>query len=320
MKKYLIVLAAALVALAGCKKPEQELTGISFKQAEVVGLIGDTLRLALVATPAEVNLPDDIVWSSSDTDVVQIVDKRGNIALVGSGSANVTAQTGDLKLKAVCRVKACTYEEAWEPITMFYFPSTKSKLPVSDTIFEYEYPSGIYKCQLFSVTVIGVNSIEFTADGAGVGYGAISTSSVQFIVGTPEGKEQFMNEAWEYVGIKVVDDEDVNFTQYGAPRGEIEPELVGPVEQSFLDALAQYYMSEDENAVKPSWYEDGYNDEYINGVYGTYMGYVQSTDTRIWHIYGLCTKYRHLCRLGRSSCRYHYRWLLDSSLQRRRQL
>ena len=276
MKKYLIVLAVALVALAGCKPKENgsAITNLSFKQTEISGLAGDTLRLALVVTPAEAPVPEDLVWSSSDEEVVSVVDKKGNIALLAPGTANITAKSGEFS--AVCKVTVFTYEEAWAPLTMFYFPSTKSELPVSDTIYEYEYPSGIYKCQLFSVTVCAVNSIEFDETGNGEGTGIIVDSNVPYIVATPAGKEQFLGQMWEYVGIQIVPEDSVNLLQYGVAPGEIDPELIGPAEAGYIQAMKEYALSGG-TGERPDW--NDFADDYAQGVFGGHLCYVQSTDT-----------------------------------------
>lgn len=279
MKKYLIVLAAALVALAGCKPKEDPnaLKGISFKQAELTVLTGDTVRLALVADPAEAQLPTDLVWSSSDEEVAQVIDKKGNVAIVGSGNANITAKSGELT--AVCKIKALSYEEAWTPSDLTYFPSTLSELPVSDTVVKFEYPSGIYECQLFSVTVCGQNSIDFDEDGVGIGYGMLAEARVLFITKTPTGKEQFLGEIWDWVGIDIVDDEALNFTQYGTAAGEIDPEIIGPVEQAYLEA---------KDAAGPDDDPDFDADAYEAGVYGAHIAYMMADaegNVRMSYIY-----------------------------------
>ena len=103
MKKYLIVLAAAMVALASCNKGEQY-TSLKFKEAEVTIGEGYTSKLTLLYEPT--NLPEpECVWASSDTNVIK-VDQSGNIEAWSIGEVNVTATYGEGEnaLKAVCKV------------------------------------------------------------------------------------------------------------------------------------------------------------------------------------------------------------------------
>ena len=279
MKKYLIVLAAVLVALAGCKKnPEVvELTGLSFKQSELNAIVGDSIRLALVGTPAEAPLPNDIKWTSSNDEVVEIVDQKGNIAIVGPGEANITAKSGELS--AVCKITARLYEVAWAPTRLTYFPSTISQLPVSDSVYQFEYPSGIYECQLFSVTIIAANSVEF-AGFQGAGEGLMGDASVLFITKTPEGKEDFLGEAWDWVGFNIVTDEEVNETQFGIPAGEIDPEIVGQAELAYLQSIDAGAPAFDKDLYASGVYGLGIHSLEIEGqsvsYYSTYDGIVTS--------------------------------------------
>lgn len=103
MKKYLIVLAAAVVALAGCKPSEKEgskYTSLKFKEASIEMAIGDTKKLNVLYEPTTLEAPV-CEWSSSDSTVVS-VDQNGNIAALASGEANISAKNGDLE--AVCHV------------------------------------------------------------------------------------------------------------------------------------------------------------------------------------------------------------------------
>ena len=222
MKKYLIVLAALTMVFASCNKKDQ-LTDIKFKDSQVSILVGDTIRLALIATPAEASL-DEVVWASSDTNVVKVLDNKGNITAVGSGSANVTAKSG--KLEAVCRVSATSYVEAWTPDWLYYFPSTKTL--ISDEIIEME---GGYKCKLYYVTFFIPNPIDFDEDGAGEGYAIWATAAIPFIE-EGEYKDQM------YARALVFTSDASKLTQpFACLAGSIDAALVGPACQNYLESV-----------------------------------------------------------------------------------
>ncbi|MCR5049841.1 MAG: Ig-like domain-containing protein [Paludibacteraceae bacterium] len=104
MKKYLIVLAAALVALAGCKETENKYTSIKFKYAELTMKVGATDKLQVLYEPTTLEAPK-CEWSSSNTDIVS-VDQNGNIKALAIGDANIVAKykEGDSELNAACKV------------------------------------------------------------------------------------------------------------------------------------------------------------------------------------------------------------------------
>lgn len=107
MKKYLVVLAAALVALAGCKPTEKtgnEYTSLKFKNAELAMAVGETTKLQVLYEPTTLDAPA-VVWASSNEEAVT-VDQKGTVTAVASGEANVTATygEGESKLEAVCKI------------------------------------------------------------------------------------------------------------------------------------------------------------------------------------------------------------------------
>ncbi|MBO4518821.1 MAG: Ig-like domain-containing protein [Paludibacteraceae bacterium] len=105
MKKYLIVLAAALVALASCTQKEtNKYTSLKFKNAELTMAVGATEKLQVLYEPTTLDAPA-CVWASSNEEAVT-VDQKGNVTAVAAGEANVTATygEGESQLKAVCKV------------------------------------------------------------------------------------------------------------------------------------------------------------------------------------------------------------------------
>lgn len=294
MKKYLIVLAAALVTLASCDQKDQ-LTDIKFKESQVSLMVGDTIRLALIATPAETPL-DNVVWASSDTNVVKIVDNKGNITAVGSGSANVTAKVG--KLEAVCQVTAASYVEAWTPDWLWYFPSSKTL--ISDEIVEME---GGYKCKLYSIRFFIPNPMDFDADGMGEGYAIWANAAIPFIE-EGEYKDQMYHRALQFTSNKA------QLTQpFASLAGSIDAAVVGPACQNYLEAYAagapdlseadiealtsgnqgaliQYTWSDDEG-VGPSYFASGIvTDGYMQLAYDendeAYVDYNFSAQWDYW--------------------------------------
>ena len=158
MKKYLIVLALAALALTGCKEDVVKLTGIAIRPNTIDKFyVGDTTVLALVLTPREAAKPKDVVWTSSDTTVIKIVG-NGRVAAVYPGTATITAQTGDLT--ASCQIRANYYELFWNIDWLYYFPSTVSAEPLNDSTYTFNGKP----CDLRSVMFFCPNSNDFDED------------------------------------------------------------------------------------------------------------------------------------------------------------
>ena len=102
MKKYLIVLAVAIVALVSCKpKVENKYTSIKFKNAEITLAVGESQKLQVLYEPTSLEAPK-CEWSSSNAEVVS-VDQNGNVKALASGESTITAKIDDLT--AVCKVE-----------------------------------------------------------------------------------------------------------------------------------------------------------------------------------------------------------------------
>ena len=101
MKKYLIVLAAAVVALASCKTESgSKYTKISFKESEISIAIDESKRLVLLWEPSEIAEAPAVEWASSNPAVATVSD--GTVKGIAAGQATITAKAGELT--AVCNV------------------------------------------------------------------------------------------------------------------------------------------------------------------------------------------------------------------------
>lgn len=243
MKKYLIVFAVAIVALASCNN-EVPVTGIAIKPNAIEKFyIGDTVRLGLTVSPAEAKLDEDVKWMTSDTNVVKVVAQNGTITANYPGEAVVTAVAGEFQ--AACKIYANYEVLFWNVAEMFYFPSTKSKEPLNDSIYEID---GV-KCQLYSVTFICPNGNDYDEEfSVGEGLSLFADVSAFFpIEGTEEDKAYLASGSKRE--ITIVEDEEVwKNTPYTALSGELYPEIAGPIYQSFLEK----YAAGDQSA-KPDW-------------------------------------------------------------------
>ena len=235
MKKYLIVLAAAVVALAGCKPSEKEgskYTSLKFKETSIEMSIGETAKLRVIYEPTTLEAPV-CEWSTSDSTAVT-VDQNGNIEAVGNGEANITATyvEGETTLKAVCQITVLPYEATWAPnSTVYYFPSTKSEAPVSDTTIVYETQKATYTCKLYSVELCIPSDVAIPGDEDGAGDYIFVTASIPFIESSTSG--EYIGEPWDLAFMIA---EDYNNTPYGAEAGSLDPAIIGNVWQAYFEA------------------------------------------------------------------------------------
>ena len=135
MKKYLVVLAAAVLALAGCKPGEgNKYTSLSFKNSELTMSIGATGKLQVLYEPTTLEAPA-VVWASSNAEVVA-VDQNGNIEALDEGEANITATygEGDSKLQAVCKITVKDQRDLLQWAGWSLWSLDKSTILSKDTI------------------------------------------------------------------------------------------------------------------------------------------------------------------------------------------
>ena len=258
MKKYLIVLAAAAIALAGCKGGGgSKYTSISFKESQRTLTIGEQVKFSVMWEPTTIEEAPVCTWASSDTTILT-VDENGNVTAEGLGTANITATYEELN--AVCKVTVESYEESWAPSsTIYYFPGYKSEQPISDSVYIRTGGSGAqYECKMYTVKILILNDLEF--DG-GIGEGnCISTDiSALFITNAPEEKKSLIGEIWD-LGLYIVNDEETyKKEEMSGYPGVIDPALVGAAWQMVCEDLA---AEEDPDVEK-------FSEEYKKGVSGT---------------------------------------------------
>ncbi len=151
MKKYLIVLAAAVVALASCKPGDgsgsgSKYTKISFKETAIELGAGETAKLKVLYEPTTLEAPV-CEWASSDTAVVS-VDQNGNIEAKAKGQANITAKLDELS--AVCQV---TVKDARSMIKWAAIARFSDIEPYEDKTYDLTLSDGVtYKCQYGGAT------------------------------------------------------------------------------------------------------------------------------------------------------------------------
>lgn len=232
MKKYFVVLAALALVFAGCKKEEggSAYTSISFKEKTVELLPGETQKLIVRWEPTSITTAPECTFESSNEEVAT-VDEKGVVTAVASGEANITAKHGELS--AVCQVTVMTFEESWAPSsTVYYFPSTKSAAPVSDTTLVYETSKATYTCKLYSVELCIPSDVAIPGDEDGAGDYIFVTASIPFIESSTSG--EYIGEPWDLAFMIA---EDYDNTAFGAEAGSLDPAIIGNVWQAYFEAV-----------------------------------------------------------------------------------
>lgn len=173
MKKYLIVLAAAVVALASCKKQEgNAYTKIAFKESAITMTEGATQKLQVLYEPTTLEVPQ-CEWASSDPAVVK-VDQSGNLEALSIGEANITAKKGDLQ--AVCKVTVKSVYDmlSWNLVLMAY-DETDISTAIGDPYTVTSSKGTEYKVQKFAGTFyLCGEGIDYVQGTGPVGAGFVS--------------------------------------------------------------------------------------------------------------------------------------------------
>ena len=267
MKKYLIVLAAALVALAGCKPKEETYSSLRIKQAEIAIGVGESAKLNVLWEPTSLEAPQ-CEWSSSNADVAT-VDKNGKVTGVAFGEALITA-TFD-KLTASCKVKVKDAYELveWDVACLWGI----NKTPLSDDTVEVTLMSGavVHCVPIMAQFRVWDSGLTFDPDDeaggglylAGEGFVAIFSGSALLIT-----EDLGNGPNYYYVGrdeFNIVSAEEYDPTQakyaYCAPAGVID----GSAEDLF-----NYWFGPDSVEVPQPWY--GAEVMWLNADSLTYSG------------------------------------------------
>ena len=182
MKKYLIVLAAAVVALASCKKQEgNAYTKIAFKQSAITMTEGATQKLQVLYEPTTLEVPQ-CEWASSDPAVVK-VDQSGNLEALSIGEANVTAKKGELE--AVCKVSVKSVYDmlSWNLVLMMY-DETDISTAIGDPYIVTSAKGVEYKVQKFAGSFVlcgeGIDYVQGTGP-VGAGFTAFVDCPIEVV-------------------------------------------------------------------------------------------------------------------------------------------
>ena len=189
-----------------------------------------------------------------------VVDNKGNITAVGSGTANVIVTTGDLK--AACQIQADYYEAFFVFDWIYYFPSTEEYIDLTDTI-----EVAGQKCLLKSVDIIAPNQVDFGesiengSDGLMLWTTAIFPFKVDnngdsTMVADTDGSVIFTRR------MQFVDDE-TELDKWTALSGSLDPEVIGPAFQEWLES------KDTDNPLSAPW------DVYESGVKGSFIAYTE---------------------------------------------
>ena len=183
MKKYLVVLAAALVALVGCKKEEgNKYTSIKFKDAAIELSIGETKKLNVLYEPTTLDLPV-CEWSTSNAEVAT-VDQNGNVEAIASGEATITAKLGDLS--AVCKVTVKDIYDmlVWNDFKVAY-DETDATTAIGEPYMVTASNGTQYKVQLFECTYFLYDeNIDYVSGTGwtGAGFMSIFDAPIEVII------------------------------------------------------------------------------------------------------------------------------------------
>lgn len=182
MKKYLIVLAAAVVALASCKPGEEsksKYTSLRFKQTTLEMAVGESAKLNVLYEPTTLEAPV-CEWASSNAEVAT-VDQNGNVKAIGVGEANITAKNGDLTAACQVIVKSVYGAYTIEDYGLFG-KEPQSWVEGSDTIFDLsKWAGGSFNCRLgYWLALAWDGNVTYVSGTGWQGKGYLLYSQVPF--------------------------------------------------------------------------------------------------------------------------------------------
>ena len=177
MKKYLVVLAAAVFALASCGGGGSKYTSLKFKESQIALAQGSSTKLQVLYEPTSLEAPA-CVWASSNPAVAK-VDQNGNVEALEIGTANITAThgEGESALQAVCQIEVKSEMDMieWAGWSLWNYDD---ETILTDT-FEVKLGDGnLYKCVMIPANafvwdqnIMPTYDVEGYMDGlTGMGY------------------------------------------------------------------------------------------------------------------------------------------------------
>lgn len=251
MKKYLVVLAAAVLALAGCKPGEgSKYTSISFKNSELTMAIGATGKLQVLYEPTTLEAPA-VVWASSNAEVVS-VDQNGNIAALDEGEANITATygEGDKALTAVCKITVKDQRDLLKWAGWSLWGLDKSTILSNDTVKKTLQSGQEVSCVMIPATYkIWSEGVYLDVDHlAGAGYVA-TVEGTALLITDDLGK----GPNYHYLGVShlnIIDAKNFNWQDTAYANCAIAGALLG-------DGEAHYAWLNDTTDLIPAAYTGG---------------------------------------------------------------
>ena len=275
MKKYLIVLVAALALISCGKDGGSKYTQISFKDKELTLAQGETAKLKVRWEPTTIETAPECVWASSNEEIVT-VDQNGNIEALEIGEANITATygEGDSQLKAVCHVTVKSIQDMleWAGWTIWNFDE---ETPLSDTV-EIEISIGTVKAVTYPATAFvwdqyisptyATQGGQTYMDGlSGAGFCLEISDMPIYIIAEGDYKGYYIGS--DYLSIVAADKFDKNDTAFAycaaaGKRGDA---------QKFYD-----YLTNEESTV-----------EYTECITGTELSYINWDAQKGYYWFGL---------------------------------
>lgn len=235
MKKTLfLTMLAAVAVLAGCKKEESKGSAtdrFEFREGIVTLAIGDSTRLTLV----DDKKANDYVWTSSDPEVVEVLDDKGTVKAWADGEVEITVTSGSRT--ATCKVIAKEYMETLNfPLAMIWDIDVETLDSIPDTTVVRE--SGTYNC------VYGIAEIYLCSEGlywGNDGYLTGASEGVMMTVYAPVLYDSVQRIQFVLGDYEIVAQGDYDDELHTAPGGYYEEAYKYYSETAAKDYIAYYY-------------------------------------------------------------------------------
>ena len=278
MKKYLIVFAAALVALASCGPQESsEYTKIAFKEKSIDLAVGDSKKLNVLYEPTTIAEAPVCEWSSSNPEVAT-VDANGRVEALAIGQTNITAKHGELE--AVCQVNVKSVYSMYSIEDYGVFGSAPDSIVAgSDTTFTLSWAGGSFNCVLAYWPVLAWDGDLTYVSGSGFqGAGYLLYSYVPFYTINDESAGDYNGTPFGWGSFRFAETDGQAIRNIGE-AGKVDRDKYCEYMDSYITEL----MKETPDGSNIKW--DLFN-EAISGA--MIFGADYTTDDPTWYIdYGL---------------------------------